>query len=69
MSSDDFLKDVPLHMMMVRPVYDADGLFLFYHAILRMSETERIIERGETEDKALAKLRQTYNDWLDEPSR
>lgn len=64
----DDLKDVPLHRMVVKEVKDENGLISF-SAVLRMSETESIVVRGDTEDKALRELRRLYNDWMDEPSR
>ncbi len=65
MSRDD-LNDVPLHMMMVKEVKSEYGI-LYYSAVLRMSETECIVVHDSTESAALAKLRQQYYSWMDEP--
>lgn len=65
MSRDD-LKDVPLHMMVVKEVKDDNGV-LSYTAVLRLSDDECIVIRDDTENKALAKLRRAYYDWFEEP--
>ncbi len=65
MSRDD-LKDVPLHMMVVKEVKNDNGT-VHYSAVYRISENQCIVVSDDTEAKALAKLRRHYYDWMDEP--